>query len=115
MNIDIDWTRMGEAATFAAISASAAMAVIRARLGRDFATRDALAHLEDRLDAVETTLRAVPTQADLRLLLDRVQKVETGIGVVQASQDGIADGIKRLEHMVDLLLQHQLSKSGDGA
>lgn len=114
MNIDIDWTRLGEAATFAAISASAAMAVIRARLGRDFATHREIGELRDRLDEMEATLRGQPTDADLSALMERVQKVEIGVGIVQASQNGILEGLKRVEHLLDLLLQDRLRKEGEG-
>ena len=34
--------------------------------------------------------------------------VETGVAVVAKALEGVADGIKRIEHMTDLLIRHQL-------
>ena len=95
---------------------------MRDRFGRDFAraadvaalssrVQADVAGLSSRVQAVETRIATMPDHGDIQLLTARVAAVEGGVGVVAEKARGIEAALGRVEHAVDLLVQHQITKA----
>lgn len=84
---------------------------MRDRFGRDFARAADMAVLSTRVQAVETRIATMPNHEDIRALTTRVAAVEGGVGVVAEKARGIEVALCRVEHAVDLLVQHQITKA----
>jgi hypothetical protein len=106
MNVSIDWQQIAGAS---AVATFVAGIVIRLMRGGFVSTR-----VHERLDERVTTLERKSGdaigKAEFAALTARVGAVETGVAVAQATLSGVSEGIKRVEHQVDLLVRHQLSK-----
>ncbi len=110
MHAPTDWQQL--AAVFAILGAVGGFAA-RLMIGRArtlFAPLAGHAALTARVDRVEQTQRGAPTQTEMAGLTARVASVETGVAVAQATLKGVSEGVGRVEHMLDLLVQHQLRK-----
>lgn len=84
---------------------------LRDRFGRDFARAADVGALATRMQAVETRIATMPDHRDIHALTARVAAVEGGIGVVTEKARGIEASLKRVEHAVDLLVQHQINRT----
>jgi Protein of unknown function (DUF2730) len=89
-----------------------AIAVVSRMLRSDFVTREEQNRLEARMTGVEKHVAGMPSDHDMGNLMQRLGKVETGVAVVQTTVEGVNAGLKRVEHTVGLLLDHQLRKDG---
>ncbi len=66
--------------------------------------------LEKRVESLEHRSNTVPGHGEFLALSLRVGAVETGVAVLQQSINGVAEGVKRIEHINDLLLKHQIGE-----
>ena len=96
-------------------------AVLRTKLGMDFASRGSVVALDARVDAVESRLSVLPNAADMARLSERVAAVERSVLVGNSELSGIrqlleseyrntGDKLGRMERQVGMLFQHELSK-----
>ncbi len=66
--------------------------------------------LTSRIEGLEKKIVGMPTQEDMRELFRRLGHVESGVAVSTASLQANTAATARVEHMVDLLVKHQLDK-----
>ncbi len=104
----IDLGTIGGAVTTVVFGGGAALAVIRLNMRGAFATVAALRQLTERVDTMEQQLASAPKHVDLAQMTTRLGVVERGVGVMEATLNGVRDSVRRVEHMTDLLLKHQI-------
>ncbi len=110
MGVAVDWQKL---AAFVAVVGAIGGLLLRMMLARArglFTPRASHDALSDRVAKVEQTQRGAPTQTEMAALTGRVASVETGVAVAQATLRGVSEGVGRVEHLLDLLVQHQLRK-----
>lgn len=84
---------------------------LRGRFDRDFARTADVTALGVRVQAVEHRIATMPNHEDIRILAARIASVEGGVAVVTEKARGIEQSLGRVEHSVELLVQHQISKA----
>ncbi len=84
---------------------------LRMRFGNDFAKAADMVALGQRVQAVETRIASMPNHDDIRGLTARVAAVESGVAVMTEKARGIEQALGRVEHSVDLLVQHQIAEA----
>ena len=62
------------------------------------------------MGAVERHINSLPAEHEVSDITRRLGSVEAGVGIVNTSIEGVNAGLKRVERIMDLLLQHQLEK-----
>jgi len=102
------WQAILATLTGSVLVGTALLAAVRRMLRSDFVTREEQNRLEARMTGVEKHMVGMPTDHEVTGLMQRMGKVETGVAVVQSTCEGVNAGLKRVEHTVGLLLDHQL-------
>jgi hypothetical protein len=108
-----DWTQISAFLGVIGILVGVVLWALRASLRGLFAERRALEVLERRVSAVEARIAEGPTGDDMRELYRRMGSVETQMASATTAIGGVDHGVKRVEHMLGLLLQHELAR-GNG-
>lgn len=91
-------------------------------LRKEFMTRDACTKrcdqhaeerrkLETRQDALETSMRNMPTSGDMTGIRERLGGIEGDVKEVAATLKGQADLLTRLEKPLNLLMEHHLREN----
>jgi hypothetical protein len=102
-----------------------AWALLRARLGQDFATQKDLLTMDGRLEAAEARLASVPSHDDLRRLAERVGALEIGVAgtraevaqikaILEVEFRAMREQMSRTDRQTTLLLRHQLEAEQRG-
>lgn len=105
-----DWQETAGFVTVIGTAAGVAMRSVLARARTGMTPASAHADLTRRVDAIEQALATLPKSAEVTALTARVASVEKHVAVVGATLDGVANGVRRVEHMMDLLVQNELKK-----
>ncbi len=84
-------------------------------IGRQMMSRSFVSHTDHqalgvRLSGVEYTLASTATKTDLGHLEARLRPVETGVAVLASEVQAVKEGVNRTEHMVSILLEHQIAE-----
>ena len=108
MNVPSDWPSLGAAAAVLSLAIALVAWIVRNIVRDSFVPTATHNQLDNRVTALEHKVAAAPGHAEFSNLSSRVAAVETGVAVVAKALEGVADGIKRIEHMTDLLIRHQL-------
>lgn len=108
--ITLEWKDIGAILAAVTLLGGLAIGFLRFKLSGDFAKSGDIARLESRLQLVEARIAAMPSHEDIRSLSIRVAEVERGLGVVGEAVRGTNEVIRRVEHMVDLLVRHHIGK-----
>lgn len=109
----IDWKEVSAILISATIAGGLVIGYIRMVLAGSFASSGDITKLDDRVKTVETRLGTMPSHDDMRMISVRVAAVEQAVAVGNADIRAVAAGVIRLEHQMDLLMQHHLPKGGD--
>lgn len=88
----------------------ALLGLVRLNMRGTFTSVRAHRELEQRVDAVEERVSRGPNHQDLTAMSLRLAEVERGVGVMSANLTGVREGVARVEHMTDLLVQTQLNR-----
>lgn len=104
----MDFGTIGGIVTSVVFGGGAALGLVRLNMRGAFVSLAAHHRLEERMADVEQRLSQLPTQQDLNAVGARMGAVEKAVGVVDAKLDGMAAGVRRAEHMLDLLLDSAL-------
>jgi len=107
------WQAAAGVAASVVIVTGGVVAAVRPLLRSEFVPRTQHSELEHRVAEVEKHLPGVPTGQDVRDLTTRLGRVETDVAVARTSIEGWGAGLNRVERMLGLLYQHQLSKGGE--
>ena len=105
-----DWQQLGAMVGVLLAVGGLMLFMVRSALAGLFAERKAFEALERRVIAVEHRLAEGPTGEDMRELYRRMGAVETGVAGAASAIVGMGDGIRRVEHMLGLLVQHELQR-----
>lgn len=108
MNFTLDWQTLAAELGVATAIAGIVWRLVMMGARERFASQEDHDALSNRLAAAENRLSAAPGHADFAALGARIAAVETGVAVAQASIAGIDASVKRTEHMVELLVKHEL-------
>ena len=84
--------------------------LLRARLTNDFVTRREHNEVAERLGDNEAAIKAMPTRDDVAGLRAQLSGVSERVAVVNASLEGLKNGVTRIEHHLDLMMQSQLER-----
>jgi len=106
--MDSDWQRWAAEATVISIVGGILIVVARRWLHGEFVGLHAHSALATRVGAIEAAKGTEVTRAEFQQNSDRLGRVETGVAVLQESVNGAGEGIRRVEHNVNLLLEHAL-------
>jgi hypothetical protein len=108
MTFTIDWQQLAALIIVMTFIGGIGLVILRNSLRGVFVGVDSFEALEMRVAGVESHVKVAPTHVDIAQLANRVGGVEQRMEGVSESLSGLRDGVGRVEHMVDLLLQHQL-------
>jgi hypothetical protein len=106
--VNFDWTSI-EALCAAATVVVAVIGWIARKVMSDAFTP--LKHHEAlgaRVTVLEHKVDAAPRHSDFQALSARMGAMETSVAVVREAVEGVNAGVKRIEHMTDLLIRNQL-------
>lgn len=106
--VDIHWRDLIALTAFAGIVGGLLIAWIKYRLTGEFASSGAIQGLNDRLERLEQQVAAVPSQADMRGMAERIGAVERQVDVVGAEVRGVSNGVARIEHGLNMITAHLL-------
>lgn len=124
--INIEWNQILPIIGVATVLLAGVILYVRSKLDGVFAKTSDVASLRGEMEGrmeemkgqieeargqiagVEKRLANMPDHADVRALDQRVAGVERGVAVVDAKLTGVVQGVGRVEHMVDLLVKHQM-------
>ena len=84
------------------------MVLIHARLAKDFVDVRTHEGLVKRVEATEAAMARAASHEDVRGLSARMSQVEIGLASASADIKGVHQGVERVEHMVTLLVKHEL-------
>ncbi len=102
------WSAVGAISAISAVVGASIMAMLRAAMTRDFVRRADIEPLARELDTIQARIHATPTHSDLGAVSTRLAAVEAAVASATTSVHGLGAGMKRVEHLVDLLYQQQL-------
>ena len=108
--MSIDWQQIGALLGVVVVLGGIGAFLVRATLAGLFAERKAFEALERRMSSVEQRLAEGPTGEDMRELYRRMGAVEVSVASAATAISGVTAGVQRVEHMMGLLLQNELSK-----
>lgn len=110
--ISIEWNQVVPLLALVGFLSAATIIYVRQKLDGVFARSSELVDMRDdmegRMEAMERRLANMPDHADVRALGTRMSNVESSVAVLGAEIRGLTVGIGRIEHMVDLLVKHQM-------
>ncbi len=106
----LDWQQIGALVSVLVVLGGIGLFMVRAALAGLFAERKAFEAVEARMTAVEKRLAEGPTGEDMRELYRRMGTVEVSVASATTAITGATAAIGRVEHMMSLLLQNELSK-----
>ncbi len=104
------WQALAGILTTSVVVGTAVATTVRHMLRAEFVTRGQHGELERRMGTMEKHIVGVPSEHDVSDLTRRLGTMETGVAVSQASIEGVNAGLKRVEHLVQMLVDHQLRK-----
>ncbi len=118
--IDNFWEEVAAALAVASVIGGAVVWAIRASIRGMFvpaqqhhALAERVGVVSERVSAVEQKLLAAPGHNDFQSLSIRLNAVEMQQGVMQATLKGVSDGVSRVEHILDMLVQHTIRKEAE--
>jgi hypothetical protein len=94
--LDWDWQTMAAFGTVVVLVVSSIVAMMRMTLMRSFVSHEDHKQMDTRLRGVESSL---------------LKTVETGVAVANAELKGVTASVQRTEHMVAMLVDHQMGKT----
>lgn len=94
----------------ATVVGGGAVAVVRHMLRADFVSHGQHDALERQVISLKERLGTLPSEHHVSDLTRRMGGVETGVAVVQTSVDGLSTGLKRVERVMDQMLQRLLQE-----
>lgn len=106
--IDFDWMQIGAFGTAAMAGGGIMSLALRGWLAGRYAPVERVEQLEERVGEIEIATRGMLRQGDLREVERRIGGLEVGLAGVQADVRGTGEATKRIEHMVNLLVDHGL-------
>lgn len=106
----VDWTQLAAIAGVMTFFSGVGLFILRSSLAGVFAERKALEALIARVTVVEQRVAQGPTGDDMRELYRRMGAVEVGVASAASGIEGVKSGVGRVEHMMGLLLQNELTK-----
>jgi hypothetical protein len=110
--INLEWNQVLPVIGVITVLLGGVMLYVRQKLDGVFARSSEVASmreaLEGRMETMERKMATMPDHADVRALGARMSNVESGVAVLGAQINGLAEGVRRVEHMVDLLVKHQM-------
>jgi hypothetical protein len=107
---DLNWTQFAAALSVFAALAAVAVWIARGALRPYFASAGAHRALEQRVMEVEEMVRASATKRDLQRVDERVAAVERSSISNGEALVGVQDGVKRVEHRLDLIYDFLLTE-----
>ncbi len=108
--MNIDWGMVSGVATAVALGGGALVGVGQHVLRGWFVGHSQHRALAERVEEVEKRHASLPTQGAIDDFARRLSGVERDAAVIRAEMSGVNAGMKRVEHTVGLLLEHQLEK-----
>jgi hypothetical protein len=108
----IDWQQGGGLVAVVSAVGGVVLLLVRSSMHGVFADRKSYEALVARMTAAENRLAETPNGEDMRELYRRVNGIEVGLAANTAAVAGVGDGVKRVEHMMGLLLRNELEKAG---
>jgi hypothetical protein len=105
---DVDWQDLAAFTVVLTFVMGALAWFLRHTMNQHFAARPDHVALVVRVSDVERSLLTTATKADVHGMEARLRPVETGVAVVAAELQGVKQSVNRTEHMVSLLVDHQM-------
>jgi hypothetical protein len=109
--LDWDWQTMAAFGTVVVLVVSSIVAMMRMTLMRSFVSHEDHKQMDTRLRGVESSLLKTASRDDMHALEARLRPVETGVAVANAELKGVTASVQRTEHMVAMLVDHQMGKT----
>lgn len=108
--MSIDWVTLASIAAVLTTIVVAALWLGRQGLGPFFVGRREHTALETRVIELEKLARSAATRADIATVYDRLAVVEQSSAANGATLTGVQDGVRRIEHQLNMLVEHALNK-----
>lgn len=104
----VDWAQLAEIATVVSAVGAIGLWIVRRWLHSEFVGHGEHKLLAGRVESIERAKASVVNREEFAQLKEQVAELRTGVAVVQAGVSATGEGIKRVEHNVNLLLEHAL-------
>lgn len=109
----INWTAVSFAMSAASMLASAAAWVFVQMTRKHAATDAQVRALDNRLTAVETTIGVLPSGKAWADLRENIAGIRGDVKTSAEAVRGLGAGLKRVEHQIGLLMEHELRGAGE--